>query len=553
MKKLTSAVAVLLIMCTFFSSCDKAPDNSKNGIVVTTSLAGKPSVVGNIPCEFPLVNNTASFNIMNVESNGVSAGDIYIWQKYEEMTGIDVNWTTVTKDERAKALYDALMNKTPLDLVIRCKVSARRLMQYGESGLILDLAKDGMLEKYAPNCWAYLKSHPEALASVTNPDGTIYALPQVNSGAELSVSRKIFINKKWLENVNMQLPSTTEELYALLKAFKELDANGNGDPSDEIPLCSQDLLSLEEALYGSFGIGNRGVHNLFVDAEETTGKARLIAGTDGYRDYLEYMNRLYSEGLLDKSVFTITLEQWTNYAANDCIGVFSSTNLASLPSGAADNWVAVEEALEGPEGYKKISAVRANFHSTGAALIPSTCTDPALVLRWLDYFWTDEGTLFYHMGIENDTFVVKEDGSYDYSQKIYDEINSSGKSFDAIIAKYSPYPGGGNPTVEIAPYFMGGEMAEIPAAAARKLFEYRPEEFWPSFTFTNEENDRISILQADISKHISSSMTDFITGKKSFDEWDSYLSQLHKLGSDELVGLYQNAVDRYTDIKSNIK
>ena len=92
----------------------------------------------------------------------------------------------------------------------------------------------------------------DALASVMNPDGTIYTLPQVNSGAELRVARKLFINKKWLENVNMEVPTTTEELYQLLKAFKEQDANGNGDPNDEIPLCSQDWTSIQESLFGAF-------------------------------------------------------------------------------------------------------------------------------------------------------------------------------------------------------------------------------------------------------------------------------------------------------------
>lgn len=66
------------------------------------------------------------------------------------------------------------------------------------------------------------------------------------------------------------------------------------------------------------------------------------------------------------------------------------------------------------------------------------------------------------------------------------------KAFDDIVAMYSPYPGGSNPTVEIAPYFRGGEMGGVPAAAARKLFEYGSEEYWPSFTFNAEENEQLT-------------------------------------------------------------
>ena len=47
------------------------------------------------------------------------------------------------------------------------------------------------------------------------------------------------------ENVHQQdparqfgTPTTIDEYYEVLKAFKEQDANGNGDPDDEIPLIT---------------------------------------------------------------------------------------------------------------------------------------------------------------------------------------------------------------------------------------------------------------------------------------------------------------------------
>lgn len=44
------------------------------------------------------------------------------------------------------------------------------------------------------------------------------------------------INKQWLDNLKLEVPATTDELYTVLKAFKEQDANGNGDSKDEIPM-----------------------------------------------------------------------------------------------------------------------------------------------------------------------------------------------------------------------------------------------------------------------------------------------------------------------------
>ena len=234
MKKLLYPLALALALGLMLAACAKTPTAAAAN-TPNEDAAEKTVLVGSLPTEFPLTKDGETLNILITGYGNIDQKDVLVWEKYAEMTGVAVNWTTVKKAERAEAVAAALQNRKNVGLILRCKISSTRLTQYGENGLILDLAKDDLLKNNAPNCWAYLVAHPETLASVMNPDGTIYALPQVNSGAELRVSRKIFINKNWLENVHMRVPKTTGELYTLLKAFKEQDANGNGDMNDEIP------------------------------------------------------------------------------------------------------------------------------------------------------------------------------------------------------------------------------------------------------------------------------------------------------------------------------
>ncbi|HCA69426.1 MAG TPA: sugar ABC transporter substrate-binding protein, partial [Lachnospiraceae bacterium] len=52
----------------------------------------------------------------------------------------------------------------------------------------------------------------------------------------------------------MEIPKTTEEFEAVLKAFKEKDANGNGDPNDEIPFSADPNNLHIEAMTGWFGL-----------------------------------------------------------------------------------------------------------------------------------------------------------------------------------------------------------------------------------------------------------------------------------------------------------
>ncbi len=548
MRKVLCAILAVVLTAGLLSGCSEKPAPTS----VTPASAGIPALVGMLPVALPLVTEPKTLKVMATGYNGKEQEKVFVWQEYEKMTGVSIDWTTVTRESRTEAYHTALTNHQSYDLILRCKLSTIKLLRYGNSGLILDLAKDGLLQTYAPNCWAYLQAHPDTLASVMNPDGSIYGLPQINSGAELRVAQKIYVNKLWLERVNMSLPATTDELRALLLAFKTQDPNGNGDATDEIPLCC-DWDSIKMSLYGAFGLANCGFHNDFIDCDPVTGQVRMIEASKQYQSFLSYIRGLYADGLLDNAVFDTEAQQLIGKIAADRVGVFCSTNLALLPADTANNWVAIDEALTGPDGDKLWSAIRANFHSSGAAVIPATCSDPALVLRWLDYFWTDEGTLFYHMGVEGETYTTLPDGTYDYLPRIYEEITAGNLAFDDVVSAYSPYPGGNNPTVEIAPFFMGGEMADVPAQAAKTLMTYGPEEYWPSFTFTQEENDTLAAVKGDITKYCGRMCIDFITGKRSLDEWEPYLAQLDKMGTAEVLQVYQAAVDRYRALTAAIK
>lgn len=72
---------------------------------------------------------------------------------------------------------------------------------------------------------------------MTMSDGKIYALPYVEKCVHCENSSKMWVNKRWLDNLNMEIPTTVEEFENMLIAFKEQDPNGNGI-ADEIPMLS---------------------------------------------------------------------------------------------------------------------------------------------------------------------------------------------------------------------------------------------------------------------------------------------------------------------------
>ena len=118
---------------------------------------------------------------------------------------------------------------------------------------------EDMLETFAPNS---LKTYEELGTDwrtiATAPDDHIYGmLGRYESLYENTGDGIQIINKKWLDAVKKDVPTTLDEYYEVLKAFKEQDPNGNGE-ADEIPYCfSEDMwcASITNDM-GIWGIGN---------------------------------------------------------------------------------------------------------------------------------------------------------------------------------------------------------------------------------------------------------------------------------------------------------
>ena len=155
----------------------------------------------------------------------------------------------------------------------------------------------------------------------------------------------MFVNKTWLDKLDLEMPTTTEELYQVLVAFKNGDPNGNGE-ADEIHFGAPNFNYIYYSLLGAFGGGTRGVHDTVVDADPETGYPRILGASDAWKDMLTFCNKLYTEELLDNAIFTMKDAQYTANAAEDKYGVIVYTNFSNIPERIAENFVGLEEALE---------------------------------------------------------------------------------------------------------------------------------------------------------------------------------------------------------------
>src|SRR5699024_2487913 len=157
---------------------------------------------------------------------------------------------------------------------------------------------------------------------------------------------------------------------------------------------------------------------------------------------------------------------------------------------------------------------------------------PAATMRWMDYFYSDEGTKFFYMGIEDETYEVTDDGEYVYVDKIRN--SDEGKTLEQEAAQYFAWIGGFVGIVK-EEYYSGSESTPGSIEAAKKLEPHMPDELWPGFTYTEEENKFLTSVGADIEKYVNEMRDKFITGKEPLSEWDNYVEALEKMGLEDYM------------------
>lgn len=165
-----------------------------------------------------------------------------------------------------------------------------------------------------PNVKELFRQYPDARKNSENLQGELYTLPSARRlpGSETYVQsgHHLYINKQWLDKLGLKVPTTWDELYQVLLAFKEKDPNGNGK-ADEIPFAMKKLESGALGWYSPFvllnstgmatqlsgGIGNQG---LFVEG----GKVGSILTDPRFKDLIGFLNKCYKAGLIAKDAMT---------------------------------------------------------------------------------------------------------------------------------------------------------------------------------------------------------------------------------------------------------
>lgn len=465
------------------------------------------------------------------EDTGRVWTDNLFFQRMEEKTGIHFDLTQYTTSAAwQKAKADMLAGTAELpDALFKADLTTAETTALLQAGKIIDLKP--YMEEYAPNLWALLQQNETWLEAITLPTGEIAALPAID---ELQFNNAMWINKTWLAKAGLDMPTTADELTEVLRVFRDKDMNGNGKKNDEVPLTFSSMWDLR-FLAHAFGIN---ANDYYVTMDDD-GTVREILTTEENRAFLNWLHQLWEEDLLDDTGFSglRSLNVNTDKDAEIVYGVmFSSTPAELVPTSALRDYVLLDPLVyEGKQVYRDLTGdvIRGTF------AITSACADPATLLTWVDFLYTEEGFILAEAGAAGEKFTWNDDGTW-----LWEAAGST--QLSAYLTESTVRSGITMPGYASIPFQQKIDDAST-AHVVEQLLRLRSIDSlpYPLVYLTEDQQTRLAELIWDIGKYAEQQMVWFVTGDADLtdDTWQEFCAQVKHLGVDEMVAILQTAAN----------
>ena len=546
LKKLASLAMTGVLCVSMLAACG---GSSSSAAVSGSAASGSASAegTGNVTPvgEYPIVNEPITFKIMGRKDAGAPDwSELEIFKRLTEITNINFEFEVSEAGTWTEQKNIALVGGEYGDIILRDDANAITDEEtYGPQGVFIDLTN--LIDQYAPNIKAMMDANPDVKAAMTSMDGKIYGLPYVFHTATVQ-GHAGFFSEEWMKNVGIdKVPETTDELYDMLVAFKEQDANGHGDPSDETPFtCVGLTTTIRDLLIPAFtGLPDGLSFNL-----DDEGKVVYAPATEEYKEFLKYANKLYSEGLLDPEFSTQTAQQWQAKVKADQCGIYSGSPTTLDPSTTAQQLSL--PPLTSATNDEKV--VKQPFYLyPGRAFITDKCSDPVAAIRLLDMFYATEenavegfcGTTLF-AGYEGEHWQYTDDTktAYEWIEPItgFGDINQT-------VSVTSELPGYLNFTATPS----GNPLMEMKCVQVKEMQEpyYNTKNAYPSNArFTAEESERGNVIENDLYTQVALMTTKFIVGEVDIEAgWEDYLASLEQIGLSELIEIKEAALARWNE------
>ncbi|MCI5647833.1 MAG: extracellular solute-binding protein [Fusicatenibacter sp.] len=472
----------------------------------------------------PIVDEGAyEFSIMCDDSS--ESGEFVMLDIFKEQTNVDIDLRIFPNETATERLNLDLNSGDYADVIGGWILSDSMILTYGvNQGVFIPL--EDYFEEYCPNISAILDL-PGVREQMTAPDGHIYTIPY--ACGDTSVGYSPYINGRWLENVGMEMPTTTEEFEEVLQAFKDQDANGNGDATDEIPFSADPNNKHIEAMTGWFGLP-MDKNGVGIKDEQV-----VYAGvSDTYREFLSWFNSLYEKGLIDLELFTQDSSTWEGKGNKDLYGVsiaYGSSEFSGIAQSSEKSEFDVMPVLNTDNGGIWLRDTEGFSVYRTQAVITDNAEHPEIICRWFDNAFALENGIGCNRGPVGVIVNKEDDGYHVIDTSTLSEEDQEKYSWSNLwpqsLPKYLP-----------ADFeFVEENPVYDEKAAMEEIYEPNlTKSVVPTFWIDLDKIDTYSDISTAITDYFKQQQAMFVCGELDVDndsDWQSYVDGLYSLGLED--------------------
>lgn len=516
-KKIICMVAALALSVNMLAAC-----GSRNGVSTSSGdSSGTPenSAAGESG-RIDVLNQTETMPVSIAVMTGFTGKDSEVERALEEKYNIDISLVVLPGWADGHSQISLLMASDNIPNIMWWWGMDTEYNKWVKAGLLQDVS--GYMEKYTNIRDYYDKMDVKTLFYASEADGAIYRIP--GDVAEPSCEC-LWIRQDWLDNLNLAVPTTLEELEEVMRAFTEDDPDGNGK-KDTYGLGGDGMdfrsfwpwiQAYDQTHYNRFCVDDNGV--------VTYGPAN-----EGTRKWVSDVARLYEKGYI-----TPNITQDTNRdeeMANGGFGVtyswcaWNNPDAAPMLSFYASNpdaeWVPID-MVKGANGIPQedpaTSAAWAYFAITKSA------QDPERLFATYDDMCALDNYVERRFGIEGEHYTYNEDGVYVAIISPTGEENTAKNIglylFDNLFNRKDE--GNIANTPETTALF--NKSGENSRYAAEHLVEWKDPASFETWTEYG----------ADIESEKDQYLWGVIAGQESIENWDRYIAALNGLGLEAVL------------------
>lgn len=406
-----------------------------------------------------------------------------------------------------------------------------------EDEVLVDVTE--LVPEYAPNYYYNITKDPDTLSEVSTPAGRLVEIQRLEAEYTKS-STGLVIRQDWLDDLGKDMPVTLDDLHDVLTAFK----NEKG-ATEALGIPYTGVLD-EDEICSAFDVG--GVYAAFMGAYPVyvvDGDVKFGWVEEGFKDYLTLMHQWYTEGLLGADFYIENTGHGLDASKTTTgqSGVFTCDyfQMDLLQSQMAEEGADIQ-AMAAPvmeAGQTLHFASKKTLVGDNSWSITTACHDAPLALQYMDYFFTDEGSILCNYGVEGEGMEYGANGEPEYTELVYNNPDHSMRETQVMY------------TLTIGPFIEKESRSDIAYSEkeieARSTWDSNTDDAYtmPTTEMSADQASEMAGIMGDLMTYATGKVTEFIIGSDDLANWDAYLQQMETLNIDRVVEIYQEVYDAY--------